>query len=152
MEHYLQTWMINQRMNELLVVDIDDAFMKDASIAKGRTVGKQLAHIHNVRLMWLNAALPELLNGQQKIEKEETVTKKLVFESLEKSAAAIAELLKHGFETGRIKGFKPHPEAFLGYMISHESHHRGQIILILKENNHMPSKKTLYGLWEWGTK
>jgi uncharacterized damage-inducible protein DinB len=60
--------------------------------------------------------------------------------------------LQAGFSSGKIKGFKPHPEAFPGYMISHEAHHRGQIILILKENGHLPGKKTLYGLWEWGTK
>jgi uncharacterized damage-inducible protein DinB len=65
---------------------------------------------------------------------------------------AIESVLEEGLTTGRVKGFKPHPEAFLGYMIAHESHHRGQIILILKEHAHLPDKKTLYGLWEWGTK
>jgi hypothetical protein len=64
---------------------------------------------------------------------------------------AIGEMLKASLETGRIKGFKPHPEAFLGYIISHESHHRGQIILALKENGHIPDKKILYRIWEWGT-
>lgn len=152
MERYLETWIINQRMNELLLVDIQDSFMGDVSVAKGRTVGEQLAHLHKVRLMWLQAALPELLSGLKKIEKGEPITKKLVFESLEKSAEAISKLLQHGFETGRIKGFKPHPEAFFGYMFAHETHHRGQIILTLKENKHLPGKKTLYGLWEWGTK
>ena len=152
MERLIQTWTINQRMNELLVVDIRDEFMNDTPAAKGRTVGEQLAHIHNVRLMWLKVAAPEMLESQKKIEKTDRISKKLIFESLEKSSLAIERLLSSGFETGRIKGFKPHPEAFLGYMISHESHHRGQIIMTLKENKHLPGKKTLYGLWEWGTK
>ena len=55
-------------------------------------------------------------------------------------AGTISELLERGFTTGRVKGFKPHPEAFLGYMIAHEAYHRGQIILILKENGHIPYK------------
>ena len=152
MERLIQTWTINQRMNELLVVDIRDEFMNDTPAAKGRTVGEQLAHIHNVRLMWLKVAAPEMLESQKKIEKTDRISKKLIFESLEKSSLAIERLLSSGFETGRIKGFKPHPEAFLGYMISHESHHRGQIIMTLKENKHLPGKKTLYALWEWGTK
>jgi uncharacterized damage-inducible protein DinB len=152
MAPFIETWDINQRMNELLLGDVQDAFLKDVSIAKGRSVGEQFAHIHNVRLMWLKAAAPDLGEQQVKIEKDPPITKGVVMDSLQKSAAAVATLLKFGLELGRIKGFKPHPEAFLGYMIAHEAHHRGQIILILKENGHLPGKKTLFGLWEWGTK
>lgn len=151
MKELIETWEINQRMNELLLLGIPEQHLKDISTYKGRNVGDQFAHIHNVRLMWLKAAKPELLSTQQKIEKENPITRKLLFTSMENSAVAIAELLKDGFSTGRIKGFKPHPPAFLGYLIAHEAHHRGQTILILKENGHLPDKKTLYGLWEWGT-
>jgi hypothetical protein len=81
-----------------------------------------------------------------KVTGSSTLTKEM-----DKSATAIGEMLKAGLETGRIKGFKPHPEGFLGYIISHESHHRGQITLALKENAHIPDKKILYRIWEWGT-
>ncbi|HEV3260331.1 MAG TPA: DinB family protein [Gemmataceae bacterium] len=50
----------------------------------------------------------------------------------------------------RRKGFKPHVVAFLGYLISHESHHRGQIGWALKNSGHPLDQKTAYGLWEWG--
>lgn len=151
MKELIETWEINQRMNELLLLGIPEPHLAHISTFKGRKVGDQFAHIHNVRLMWLKAAKPELLSAQQKIEKENPITRKLLFNSMENSAVAITELLKDGFSTGRIKGFKPHPQAFLGYIIAHEAHHRGQIILILKENGHLPDKKTLYGLWEWGS-
>jgi uncharacterized damage-inducible protein DinB len=78
--------------------------------------------------------------------------KQLLLQRLDESNKAIVKLLEIGLATGRIKGFKPHPEAFVGYLIAHEAHHRGQIILHLKENGHIPNKKILYGLWEWGTK
>jgi uncharacterized damage-inducible protein DinB len=37
---------------------------------------------------------------------------------------------------GKIRGFKPHAAAFLGYLISHESHHRGEIGMVLAQSGH----------------
>jgi uncharacterized damage-inducible protein DinB len=152
MKALLETWEISHRMNEYLLTGIKEEYFTDVPASKGRNVGEQFAHINNVRLMWIKVAAPEMLLNLKKIEKEDRITKKLLLDAFEKSTEAITELLKKGFETGKIKGFKPHPEAFLGYMISHESHHRGQIIISLKENGHLPDKKILYGIWEWGVR
>ena len=147
----IETWQIHNRINLYLLNSIKGEHLADVSASKGRNVGEQFAHIHNVRLMWLKAANPGLLNGQNKIEKG-TIAKENLSEELNRSAAAIAALLQSGFEQGRIKGFKPHPTAFFGYLISHESHHRGQIILCLKQSGHPVDPKVQFGLWEWGSR
>ena len=148
----IETWDIHNRINIYLLESIKEEHLADISASKGRNVGEQFAHIHNVRLMWLKAASPDLLTGQTKIEKDSKPTKKLLSTELIKSADAISKLLISGFETGKIKGFKPHPSAFFGYLISHESHHRGQIVLSLKQSGHPIDKKIQYGLWEWGSR
>ena len=152
MSALIETWVISHKMNEYLLSGIKEEFLADILLAKGRSVGQQFAHIHNVRLMWTRVAAPDLVETFTKIDADAPITKKILLDAFEKSTDAIAVLLRRGFETGRIKGFKPHPEAFLGYMIAHEAHHRGQIIITLKENKHLPDKKILYGLWEWGVR
>ncbi|HYF31685.1 MAG TPA: DinB family protein [Chitinophagaceae bacterium] len=152
MSALVETWHISHRINEYLLSGIQEPHLADISLAKGRSVGHQFAHMHNVRLMWVQASAPDLLPGLQKIDKEIIITKKVLLDAFEISSEVIAEILKRGIETAKVKGFKPTPEAFLGYMISHESYHRGQIVLALKENGHLPDKKILYGMWEWGVR
>lgn len=147
----IETWEIHNRITLYLLEAIPDAHLSDVSASKGRNVGEQLAHLHNVRLMWLKAAEPGLLEGLAKIEKA-SVTRSALAKGLTDSAAAVATLLQKGFEQGKIKGFKPHPAAFLGYLISHESHHRGQIMLALKQSGHPLDQKVQYGIWEWGVR
>jgi len=152
MKELIETFGIHNRINLFLLEEIDEPWLNDMAASKGRNIGEQFAHMHNVRLMWLKAAAPELLAGLNKIEKENGIHKKLLAQGLTASGDAMQKLLTKGFAENRIKGFKPHPAAFLGYIISHESHHRGQIMLCLKENKHLTSKSLGFALWEWGTR
>ncbi len=151
MNDSVDTWEISNRINLYLIDAIPEEHFKDISASKGRTVGEQLAHIHNVRLMWLQASMPQLMATVAKIEKD-AISKKLLVDQFKKSAKAVSQLLEKGLAEGKIKGFKPHAQAFLGYLIAHEAHHRGQIVLSLKQSGHHLDKKILFGIWEWGTK
>jgi uncharacterized damage-inducible protein DinB len=134
-----------------LLDSIEEANLSDQLSSKGRSVGEQFAHMHGVRLMWLKVAVPEVMEKLKKIEKGE-ITKAILGSALEASAKASGDLLEKGLTEGKIKGFKPHPTAFLGYMIAHEAHHRSQIIIALKQSRHKVDQKVAYGIWEWGTR
>jgi uncharacterized damage-inducible protein DinB len=149
MEQLVEAWQIHNRIHIYLLANIDENYLKDVSASKGRTVGEQFAHIHNVRMMWLKVADASLFEALNKIEKE-NITKEILVQELNASAGAIAQLLAKS--DGKIKGFKPNVTAFLAYLISHESHHRGQIMLSLKQSGHPVDKKVQFGIWEWGTR
>ena len=149
----IETWQINNRVNLYLLDAVAPEHLDSTLLSKGRSVAEQFAHIHNVRLMWLKASLPEALAGLDKIEKETAADKMLLQKSLAASGEAIRELLAGAIEqNGKVKGFKPHATAFLGYLVAHEAHHRSQIILALKQSGHPLEKKILFGIWEWGVR
>lgn len=151
MQALTDTWHIHNRINLYLLQAIDEAHLSVKPNGKGRTIGEQFAHLHQVRLMWIKVAAPAVLDELPKIDKS-AISKSLLKAALEQSGAAIGQLLEQSIVSGKIKGFKPHPSAFLGYLIAHESHHRGQVTLGLKWAGHPVDAKTAYGLWEWGSR
>jgi uncharacterized damage-inducible protein DinB len=148
----IETWQIHNRINLYLLDAIPSEALADVAPTKGRSVAEQFAHLHNVRIMWLNSAAPELIEGLQKLEKGAALDAATLRGALEASSAAVERLFGQAAETGRVKGFKPHPTAFLGYLIAHESHHRGQIAVTLKACGHPLDRKTAFGIWEWGVR
>ena len=148
----VETWEINARINLYVLEALPAAALSSVASSKGRTVGETFAHIHNVRLMWLKAAAPELLAGLDKIEKDGAAGPALA-KALKASQAAVSELVTRALAAGgKVKGFKPHVHAFVGYLIAHEAHHRGQIALALKQSGAPLDKKIAYGVWEWGSR
>ncbi|MDB5353434.1 MAG: hypothetical protein JWN86_4681 [Planctomycetota bacterium] len=148
-----ETWAIHNRINLYLLDAIPAEALGATLNGRGRSVHDQFGHIHNVRLMWLKSAAPELMEELEKVESKVVGTKERLAECLAASGRAIEELLRKAVAPGgKIKGFKPHSTAFLGYLISHESHHRGQVGWTLKHSGFPLDQKTAFGLWEWGVR
>ena len=151
MEPLLETWRINCRINHYLLDAIDEGLLP-VKLAKGKSVVGNFTHIHNVRLMWLKAASPELWAGQTKFEEADATREQLHARLSESDVAIESMIAQAGSPEGRIKGFKPHAAAFVGYLTSHEQFHRTCIELALRQNGTPLDDKTSYGMWEWGVR
>lgn len=142
---------INCRITRYLVENLDaKAWHAPTPGGKGRNVSAIVAHIHNVRRMWLKAAGGEEIPRQ--LEKEKLNAKEAVV-ALDASAAALHTLVAGSLASGiRIKGFKPDTAAFVGYIIAHDSHHRGQIGMLARQAGFPLPKQVDFGIWEWGVR
>ncbi len=152
-DQIIETWAIHNRINLYMLDAIPEDALGSCLPTKSRSVYDLFAHIHNVRLMWLKSAAPALLEGLNKLETKTVGEKRVLRKELEASGRAIEALLRQAIAAGgKVKGFKPHAVAFLGYLISHESHHRGQAGWALKAAGRPLDQKTAFGLWEWGVR
>lgn len=151
-EQLLDTWTIHHRMNLLLINNTTDTGMqKTLSSRGGRTVFQQWIHVHNVRMKWLEVTAKDILFKYKVLDKEMPYDKKALTKALDDSAEGIAELLSNSWDNdGKVKSFKKGVIPLLGYFISHESHHRGNIILTLKQCCEKIPDAVKWGLWEWG--
>jgi len=86
--------------------------------------------IHLVRLMWLSAA-DKIGKHPPKLDPDKA-TRTQVQALLKASAESIRGLI-------------------VGYLIAHDSHHRGRIAMLARQAGRPIPGQTGFGLWEWGT-
>jgi uncharacterized damage-inducible protein DinB len=151
-QQLLDTWQINHQKNVLLIKHTTDAGMqRSLSTRGGRTVFRQWVHIHNVRMQWLEVCAKDIFKQYGVLEKEAGLDRNLLLNALEDSFKGIEALLSRSWDDGgKVKGFKKGVLPLLGYFISHESHHRGNILLTLKQSGEKIPEPVRWGLWDWG--
>ena len=150
-DELLEAWRTNNRINLFLIDKISDAGMKSTlSKRGGRDVSRQFAHIHDIRVWHLDKRAKDLAEGLKKFETKVTPSKTQLRRAFSASSKGVEAFLT-GVLAGEPKrrGFKKGIFTTLGYFIAHESHHRGNILLTLKECGHNIDKAAQYAIWGW---
>jgi uncharacterized damage-inducible protein DinB len=147
----LNAFNTNNRINHYLIDNLPPAAWKaKPPDGKGRTIGAIVAHMHNVRVMWLKATKAQEIPAQLD---RATVTPSQALRALESSRQALSVVIDRALASdGRIKSFRPDVAGFLAYLIAHDAHHRGQITMLARQVGHPLPQKVMFGMWEWGSR
>lgn len=150
-DELLEAWRTNNRINLFLIDRISAAGMKcTLSRRGGRDVALQFAHIHNVRVWHLEKRAKDLSKGLPKFESKVSPKKTELKKALTASSRAVESFLGDVLlGKPRRRGFKKGLFTTLSYFVAHESHHRGSILLTLKECGHSLDNASAYAIWGW---
>ncbi len=145
----LDAFATSNRINRFLIENItDDAWRARPLDGKGRTIASIVAHIHNVRVMWLQAAAPNAKIPEQ-LDKS-TVTRKGAVRALEESHLAIERFVGPALTgDGAIPKFPAGVAGFISYLMTHDAHHRGQMCMMARQVGKSLTQETMFGMWEW---
>ena len=150
LEQVLQAWRVNNVINLKLVSAIPKKGFDAVPLAsRGRTVAKQLAHMQKVHSGWLEYNGARLSRDARPLHRNAKLDRKRLTAALRASGAAVEAFLRERLQSGkRIGFFQGKPIRWMCYLIAHDSHHRGQIALALKQNGmRLPEKVALKEIW-----
>ncbi len=150
-DELFEAWRANNRINLFLIDKISAEGMQcSLSTRGGKSVARQFTHIHNVRLWQLESRAKDLAKGMYKFGPKEEPTKKKLKKELVDSAKRIESFFERIITgEGKARSFKRGLFTTLSYFVAHESHHRGSILLTLKQSGHKLDQTMSYAIWDW---
>jgi uncharacterized damage-inducible protein DinB len=152
----LEAFAVNERSNQLLLEHLDPRLWRAKPPAgRGRTITATFAHIHNVRRKWVRLSAPNL-RLPAPLDRIRC-TPKQARAALAESARLCSEMLAAFLPPSEGKRFlrdgwaRPWPAgpAMVVYMISHEAHHRAQVLMLAHQLGSPLPAKIGGGIWNW---
>jgi|SRR5579872_973154 len=120
-----------------------------------KTIGMIAAHLHNSRCMWVKSL--GAAHGIQVPRRVDLRRAKQadVVAALPRSSEGLVALIELGIAHGGQlppafwQNFPTDLQHFLSYFAAHEGHHRGQLIMAVRQLGHRLPPSVVGGVWQW---
>lgn len=149
----LSAYSASARVNQFLVERLHPSLWRARLPGpKVRTIAALVAHVHNCSLVYLRRAGPRV-SVPPELDRFSVTQKEAVRVLGAKRKAVLAIVADCLAGTGRVDGWSGGNAAvFLAYYMSHDAHHRGQIVTLARLLGHAISTKTMSGMWQWSVR
>jgi uncharacterized damage-inducible protein DinB len=160
----VEMFMANGAMNDLLLANMNPkAWRAPHRLHKrgeGRTIAAIFVHMHNCNVNWIRRTAPHLKSPAPLDPDRATLAQTRA--AHKKSNAVLVAMLKdvlltpdpnkrkiQRYSRGSWSQEWPAGATMFGYMFAHDAHHRGQIIMLVRELGFRLPVHAAYGVWHW---
>jgi uncharacterized damage-inducible protein DinB len=151
----ISTWRTSNRVTEFFFENLPNGlWSKKIPGAPQRTIRMVAGHIHNARCMWIKMIGRHYGIKAPKSVDRRHVTRSELLRALKRSSQGIIELLHAGLRDGGVLNIRvpwsniPSDVGhFMAYLVAHEAHHRGQIVLVARELGYRLPPEITAGIW-----
>lgn len=162
-EALLDAWRINDRVTTFLVERIPPELWGAALPRMPRRAVRNIcAHLHNSRCSWMKGLAAGTGIATPARVAPATATPRTVSSALGRSGLQMLHMIEAGLRSGGefpqvsspfVWGAWPRNVLlFVAYAVSHEAHHRGQILLVARELGQRLPPEVAGGLWQWSSR
>jgi len=155
----IDSWRTSNRVTTYLIEQIpSELWDTPMPGAPRRTIRMIAGHLHNARCMWIKTLGQEHGIAVPASVDRRNVTRRQLVAALKRSSVGVEALLELGIVSG---GSVPPSKRYvwrnlpldvhhiLAYLVAHEGHHRGQIVMLARQLGQPFPKNVAGELWNW---